>query len=147
MPRPYIAVELKHLVIERAQGRCEYCQCRADYATETFPIEHVVPISRGGKTESESLALSCSSCNGHKYNAVEAIDPISDSLIPLYNPRQHEWTKHFGWNEGYSRIIGITPIGRATVVRLQMNHLGSVNLRKALYFVGKHPPKNFEKSK
>lgn len=141
MAKPYIASELKRKVIERAQGRCEYCQCRADYTTETFPIEHVVPRSRGGTTDYDNLALSCSSCNGHKYNKIEALDPITNEVVSLFTPRHHRWEEHFGWQDGYTHIIGLTPVGRATVETLKLNHPGSVNLREALYIIGKHPPK------
>gem|GEM_PF-4995517 len=43
-------------------------------------------------------------------------------------------------NTLYSLIIGITPIGRATVEELQLNRNGVVNLRKVLYQMGEHPP-------
>lgn len=149
MPSSYILPEIKRLVIDRAQGRCEYCQCRADYTTETFPIEHIIPVSRGGTSQPDNLALACSSCNGHKYNKVKAIDPANNEMVPLYNPRLQIWKDHFGWRKGYTQIIGLTPTGRATVELLQMNHIGllqmnhigSVNLREVLYQIGKHPPK------
>lgn len=40
----------------------------------------------------------------------------------------------------YKLIIGTTPIGRATVETLQLNREGCINLRKALFAFGKHPP-------
>lgn len=141
MPSAYIPTEIKRLVIDRAGGRCEYCQCRADYTTETFPVEHIIPMSRGGATHLDNLALACSSCNGHKYNKIEAIDPATDEVVSLYNPRLQKWEEHFGWRKGYTHIIGLSPTGRATVELLQMNHMGSVNLREVLYQIGKHPPR------
>ena len=42
--------------------------------------------------------------------------------------------------EDYTIIIGLTPTGRATVEALQMNRRGLVNLRQALFALGKHPP-------
>jgi 5-methylcytosine-specific restriction endonuclease McrA len=68
MSKVYIAVDKQCAVIERAEGRCEYCQSMADYATATFAVEHIIPLSRGGTNEFDNLALSCSGCNGHKYN-------------------------------------------------------------------------------
>lgn len=52
----------------------------------------------------------------------------------------NKWADHFVWNEDFSLIIGITPIGRATVETLQLNREGLVNLRKVLYPIGEHPP-------
>jgi len=140
MPRVYIAVETQRAVIERAHGCCEYCQSRADYATEPFAVEHIVPISRGGTSELSNLAFSCSGCNGHKYNKIEAPDSIDGTPAPLFNPRQQGWQDHFCWNDGYTHMIGLTPTGRATVAALQMNRPGLVNMRQLLYGVGKHPP-------
>jgi hypothetical protein len=36
--------------------------------------------------------------------------------------------------------IGLTPTGRATVERLQLNREGVVNLRRVLRTIGQHPP-------
>ena len=75
MPRAHLSVDTQRVVIERAHSRCEYCQSQADYATETFAVEHIQPISQGGGNDLNNLALSCSGCNGRKYNKTEAPDP------------------------------------------------------------------------
>lgn len=79
-------------------------------------------------------------CNGHKYNRTEAPDPTERTLVPLYNPRRQRWQDHFCWSEDYAQIIGLTPIGRATVETLKLNRMGLVNMRQVLYLIGKHPP-------
>ena len=56
MSSAYISVDKQRAVIKRAEGRCEYCQSIADYATEAFAIEHVIPLSRGGTSELDNLA-------------------------------------------------------------------------------------------
>lgn len=140
MPRVYIAAEIQRTVMERARNACEYCQSRADYATAAFAVEHIVPISRGGTSALSNLALSCSGCNGHKYNKTEAPDPTDGTLASLFNPRRQRWQDHFCWNDDYTYIIGITTTGRATVEALRLNRPGLVNMRQVLYGVGKHPP-------
>ncbi|HRW06739.1 MAG TPA: HNH endonuclease signature motif containing protein [Caldilineaceae bacterium] len=105
MPRAYIPVAIRRSVIERAYERCEYCQARADFATETFAVEHIVPVSRGGTDDLENLALACSGCNSRKYNKVEATDPTSGDTVPLFNPRSQVWAEHFRWNEDYTQIL------------------------------------------
>ena len=141
MPRIYIAVDKQRAVIERADGRCEYCQSLMDYTTETFAVEHVIPLSRGGTNELDNLALSRSGCNGHKDNKTEALDPADGKVVPLFNPRQQKWQTHFGWVDDYTHIIGLTPTGRATVEILRMNRIGLVNVRRLLYLIRQHPPK------
>ena len=140
MPRVYISVITQRAVVERAQGRCEYCQSRADYTTESFAVEHIMPVSRGGTSELDNLAFSCSGCNGHKYNRTEVPDPTDRTLVPLYNPRRQRWQDHFCWSGDHAQIIGLTSTGRATVEALQMNRTGLVNMRQVLYLIGKHPP-------
>ena len=76
-----------------------------------------------------------------KYTAVLAIDPASGNEVSLYNPRQDDWKEHFVWNDDFSLVIGISPVGRATIIKLQLNRLGVANLRKALSILGEHPPK------
>jgi hypothetical protein len=107
-------------------------------------VEHVIPTARGGATTPDNLALSCSGCNGHKYDRIEGYDPISQSMAPLYHPRHHTWSEHFAWNEDYSRVIGLTPTGRATVETLHLNREGVVNVRRVLFLVGLHPPEETE---
>lgn len=141
MPRPYLSVVKRRAVIERAQGLCEYCKSRADYATETFAVEHITPITLGGTDDLGNFALSCSGCNGHKHDKVEAIDPVDGTLIPLFHPRRQYWHDHFAWSDDYRSIVGLTATGRATVATLQMNRLPLMNMRAVLYLGRKHPPK------
>jgi hypothetical protein len=143
MPKVYISVDKQRMVMERAYGRCEYCQSLADYATETFAVDHIIPLSRGGTNELDNLALACSSCKGRKYNKLESPDPVTGKLIPLWNPRQQRWEENFSWNEDYSQIIALPSVGRATLDALQLNRPGLVNMRRALYIIGKHPPPSF----
>jgi hypothetical protein len=131
---------LKNKVVERAQGNCEYCRSQARFATQTFSIEHIIPQSKGGQSSLDNLALACQGCNNHKYNKIEAIDPITGEIAPLYHPKQQKWSEHFSWNEDFSLLIGITTIGRVTVETLQLNQEGLVNLRRVLCMANEHPP-------
>lgn len=58
----------------------------------------------------------------------------------LYHPRQQKWSDHFRWSEDYTLIIGLTPVGRATVESLKLNRRSLVNLRRVLFALGEHPP-------
>lgn len=140
MSRERVSARLKQAVIERAQGCCEYCASLARYSMSPFAIDHILPFSRGGQTESENLALVCQGCNGAKYNKTTAFDPITNREVPLFHPRRQQWRDHFAWNTSCTHIVGLTPIGRATVVALQLNRPELVNLREVLYNVGDHPP-------
>lgn len=135
-----ISKKLRKTVAHRAFFLCEYCKSPRNYSPSPFDVEHIIPISRGGKSESSNLAYSCNGCNGNKSNKIIAIDPVTNLPAPIFHPRQQEWTTHFTWDETGSIIIGITPIGRASVVLLKLNRVELLNLRSILVIVGKHPP-------
>ncbi|MBI1279038.1 MAG: HNH endonuclease [Anaerolineaceae bacterium] len=135
-----ITSELRQVVINRARGCCEYCYSQNRFAMQSFSVEHIKPLSKGGLSTEDNLALSCQGCNNHKYNKIESHDPATDQNVPLFHPRQQKWSDHFIWNEDYTLVIGITATGRATVEALQLNRSGLVNLRRVLYQMGEHPP-------
>ena len=89
------SAELRQQVFERARGCCEYCRSQARYASQTFSAEHIVPRAKGGLTELVNLALACQGCNNHKYQKIEALDPATNELAPLYHPREDRWGEHF----------------------------------------------------
>jgi 5-methylcytosine-specific restriction endonuclease McrA len=97
---------MSRAVVERADGRCEYCRMHQDLQGATFHVEHIVPSSRGGSSELDNLAWRCPSCNLRKSDRTEAIDPDDGETYPLFSPRRDSWTLHFLW-EGYL-LIGIT---------------------------------------
>jgi hypothetical protein len=102
-------------------------------------VEHIIPRSKGGSETLENLALSCQECNNRKYTSVESLDPLTGERVPLYNPRRDDWETHFVWSADYREIIGLSPIGRATIEKLQLNRASVRNLRRALHEIGIHP--------
>lgn len=92
----------------------------------------------------DNLALSCQGCNGHKATRIEAFDPETNSLAPLFHPRQHNWRDHFTWNADSTHLIGLTPTGRATIIALHLNREGVINLRQVLVAFGLHPRTDIE---
>ena len=138
--RKKIPAALRREVIKVAKGFCEYCRSDSDFSESPFDVEHIVPISQNGKTEIENLALSCHGCNLYKSNRTESYDVASERVSRLFNPRKDIWNEHFGWAENYSIVIGLTPIGRATVETLKLNRKSLVNRRKALHILGEQPP-------
>ena len=130
---------LRKAIRIRAKSLCEYCLSPEYFSPDPFECDHILPVSKKGESTSDNYALACSGCNGFKYNATHAIDPATGETSPLFNPRFDEWNMHFCWNENFSFIIGISPIGRSTVLRLNLNREGVVNLRITLRLVGEFP--------
>ncbi len=71
-------------------------------------------------------------------NCVEAVDPDSGESASLYHPRRHVWKDHFQWDD-YS-VVGLTPVGRATIVVLDLNQSLRLQIRKAEQLFGLFPP-------
>lgn len=130
--------DMARYVESRAAGRCEYCRMHQSLQGATFHVEHVVPQSRGGHTQIENLAWACPSCNLHKADRVESVDLDTGNQVPLFNPRVDLWSAHFRW-DGY-RILGQTPIGRATVTALDFNHPRRIQIRRAEELFALFPP-------
>src|SRR5215469_12872128 len=108
--------ELDEAVRRRAQYRCEYCLMYQSVRRLRFSIGHIIARQHGGTTTFENLALACPRCNRHKGANLTGIDPMTGRVVALFNPRIDPWLEHFRWQEAF--VLGITPVGRATIVVL-----------------------------
>ena len=68
------------------------------------------------------------------------LDPDSGEEVSLFHPRRHLWSEQFIWSADKLYIIGLTPIGRATVEALELNRDRAVRIRAADVSAGRHPP-------
>ncbi len=119
---------LRTFVRQRAGDRCEYCRLPQEASLlATFHIEHIVPRQHQGATEPQNLALACHHCNSHKGPSLTGIDPVTRSLVRLFDPRSQSWKDHFEF--AGAEIIGRTPTGRATVHVMAMNLIDRLELR------------------
>ncbi len=126
---------LRRRVRDRAGNRCEYCgllQRHAPFAL--FHIDHIIPCQHGGTDNPSNLALACFRCNLHKGPNLTSIDPVTGNMARLFNPRQDAWNEHFTLRN--VQIVGLTPIGRATVRALSMNAAERMQLRAELMAQG-----------
>lgn len=130
--------ELRALVIERAQRRCEYCGLAQDGQEATFHVDHVVPRSAGGATDEGNLANACVGCSLRKGARQRAIDPATGVEATLFNPRRESWFEHFRWRDFV--VEGVSPTGRATVDALGMNRPLMVAIREEEAVLDRHPP-------
>jgi hypothetical protein len=140
MAEDRVSAGLRRAVADRAHGCCEYCRSQERFAMQAFAVEHIDPRSRAGATAEANLAYACQGCNNHKYNRTHGTGPATGEPAPLYHPRQQRWRDHFAWTPDGERIVGLSPVGRATVEALRLNREGLVNLRRLLFAAGEHPP-------
>ncbi|MCA9100384.1 MAG: HNH endonuclease [Planctomycetales bacterium] len=130
--------ELRSTVRRRAKHRCEYCQLPQECAPIfRFHIEHIRARQHGGGDEPANLALACPNCNHHKGPNLTGIDPITDTVVMLFDPRTQSWAEHFEISG--PRILGRTPNGRATVRLLDINGDQQLRMRATLHDRGEWP--------
>jgi hypothetical protein len=110
------------LIARRADHRCEYCRAPEVAFNFPFEVEHVVPTSQGGSGDPSNLALACRACNARKGDALTGTDEATGEDTPLFNPRTDRWSEHFEFDQDSGRLVGLSPVGRATITRLDMNH-------------------------
>ncbi len=142
MSRSYIPKALRERVSAQARHRCGYCLTSVTIVGTPMEIDHIIPESIGGQTAEDNLWLACSLCNDHKSDRIAALDPSSGEIVRLFDPRRQVWHEHFSWTAEGDRVVGLTPVGRATVVALNLNRPSLVKARQAWCTVGWHPPKD-----
>lgn len=121
MDHPYLPASLRSAVMADAGNRCGYCRSAEVLTGAPLEFDHIIPLAAGGTNARENLWRICHRCNQYKGAQTHAKDDSSGELVPIFNPRMQEWAEHFQWNADFAYIVGITPIGRATVHALRLN--------------------------
>lgn len=110
---------LVRTVWKRAGDRCEYCLTPKWALPLPFQIDHIIAENYGGQTAEGNLALACPHCNRFKARTLPESIRHPAKPCACFTPAGIYWEEHFQW-EG-ARIVGRTPIGRASVQVLAMN--------------------------
>lgn len=131
----HVPESLRRAVIERAEGKCEYCLLDERHALKKHEVDHIRAEKHGGATTYENLCLSCFECNRYKGSDLSSVDPVTDNITPLFNPRHDDWKAHFTLLPN-GRVEGKTPKGRATILLLEFNHPERITLRSVLIEIG-----------
>src|SRR5262245_16572434 len=136
-----ITVALDRRVRKAARDRCGYCLSPQHLVYARLEIEHIHPRGQGGTSDEANLWLSCPMSNKFKGNRTTGPDPVTGNVVALFNPRKQRWSDHFAWSPDGIRIVGRTPIGRATVVVLRLDSDPvAIAVRKHWVQAGWHPP-------
>ena len=130
-----MSATLRRTVRERANDRCEYCRL-PDLVPELmrFHLEHIRPRRHGGSSSLNNLGWACARCNERKGTNLSGVDPDTNRVVRLFNPRRDPWARHFIW-EGL-RIRGLTATGRPTAWLLEFNSDERFKLRQGLRTLG-----------
>ena len=129
--------DIRRLVVhQRAGYRCEYCGYPEAASSTPLEVDHIIPEARGGLSTLDNLALCCRACHLYKHVQVEAIDPLTGLLVPLFQPRAQQWSAHLSLDRATGMMCGLTPAGRATVEALRMNAPHALATRTLLMRLG-----------
>ena len=122
-------------VRKRASARCEYCHL-PDLVPHLvrFQLEHIRARRHGGSNSLDNLAWACPRCNERKGTNLSGVDPDTNRVVRLVNPRRDAWARHFV-GDGL-RIRGLTATGRATAWLLEFNSEDRLKLRRGLQVLG-----------
>jgi len=143
MPRNRLPIEADRRVREAGRNRWGYCLSPQYLVMARLEIEHILPRAKGGTDEESNLWLSSPLCNRYKADWTVARDPETGEVTALFNPRLQLWSEHFRWSADGLRIIGQTPVGRATVAALHIADDPDALLVRAFWVLaGWHPPRD-----
>ena len=120
MARPYLSVELRKLVAERADFLCEYCLISAFDRLSGCQVDHIISVKYGGATLADNLCYACIFCNLQKGTDLGSINWETGEIVRFFNPRRDFWRNHFQFKESF--IQPITDIGSVTARILDFNN-------------------------
>lgn len=92
----YLETSSVHFILEHntehfssTNLHCEYC---SSVIVDSWELEHIIPISRGGQNNKENLAISCPSCNrGRDGKHSKLLDEWKPELQTYINERNLRW--------------------------------------------------------
>ena len=98
-------------VFLRDKFSCQYCS--KPFLASELTFDHVIPRSKGGKTNWENVVAACTKCNLHKSNKMPAKTGINPIRLPVRpstyqlqengrkfppNHLHHTWTDYLYWD-------------------------------------------------
>lgn len=82
--RHFINGRLRFTVFVRDHFRCVYCGTTA--VNTTLQLDHVIPVSRGGKDDLENLVTACLDCNiGKKAKIIKLMKRCPKCRSPYWD--------------------------------------------------------------
>lgn len=64
--------------VKRQKGKCFWC---GEKVGDTYHVDHIVPLSRGGSNDPENLVIACPSCNCSKQDKLPSEWPQGNRLL------------------------------------------------------------------
>ena len=114
--REPVGAKLRFDVLERDGHRCRYCGVRCNVSP--LVMDHVIPVSKGGRSTIDNLVASCDVCNlgksdrdhrrlipddNHRWWAIRGDDQflIEASDVAWISHQQHQMRKRLQWSPSF----------------------------------------------
>ncbi len=68
--------EIREAVLKRDNFTCQYCGRKGEGVE--LEIDHIIPMTRGGKTDIRNLITACKECNRAKHNKLLSVDQLEE---------------------------------------------------------------------
>ncbi|WP_312371527.1 HNH endonuclease [Lachnoclostridium sp.] len=126
--RRYISKKLNALVIIRDNSTCQMCGKNVKDDHIRVHIDHIVPLSWGGKTELDNLQVLCSNCNEGKKNFVEGENPELMQKISIASNTKERLKLYFEhYSNRHIEVDKLSVIARTREWTRQLRYLRSEN--------------------
>lgn len=57
---------IRNRILDRFNHKCVFCG-----STENLHIDHIIPVSRGGREDEDNMQVLCRTCNLKKHNSID----------------------------------------------------------------------------
>jgi hypothetical protein len=124
MARPYISLELRKLVAERADFLCEYCLISASDRVSGCQVDHIISFKHGGATSADNLCYACIFCNLQK--GTDLLNTTQSS----YSFNHFNHSLDLLWDYGMDYIVNIVLQYKKGHKKSWKNNYYSIKLNK-----------------
>jgi len=78
-------VKMRDIVRKRILEKCKH-RCMNCGSTEKLEVDHIIPLTRGGRHDEDNMQILCKSCNCKKHNSIDfrKYFKIGESLDYIY---------------------------------------------------------------
>jgi 5-methylcytosine-specific restriction enzyme A len=85
---------MRPIVRDRVLEKCGY-KCVGCSSTDNLQVDHIIPLSRGGKHNESNFQILCKTCNLKKGKSVDYAKFFKIGVHPEYFEISREWLQLF----------------------------------------------------
>lgn len=137
--RRLFTYEERSVTLKRSRSRCSCCGKKL--TTKTMTMDHIIPLSRGGKNEAENLIALCPECNKRKgnmlylpYGYYNAMDGSSEGELVKMEKYVEAWFQEIKDQFDIQRFPLIAPVTNVQVIPFHTKAVKKVTYNSQLIY-------------